>query len=110
MSNFIADNFAQPDPNAKPSRLIRSTDPTLALRQAFPGIWIREDGAFRDDDNGIAWSPGDVEKQDDHLSGMLPSGGLCYFGGPPAMGRGPRLKLSQMWALCDYIAWMTEGK
>lgn len=80
----------------------------IALRRAFPGVWIRDDFAFRDDANGIAWEPGDVEKKDDFSRGI--NGGLCYFGGAPASGRGPRLRLSQLSALVDYISTVNRVK
>lgn len=81
---------------------------TSALRKAFPGVWIREDGAFQHDTTGIRWMPGDVERQDDWEHSMFDQGGLCYVGGPPSSGRGAMLKLSQLSALTDYIA--TENR
>lgn len=78
-----------------------------ALRKAFPGVWIREDGAFRDDHIGIFWAPGDVEKTDERLlHGAQHSGaydGLCCFVGPGSGARGPALRLSQIRVLAEYI-------
>lgn len=66
MAEFIADQVrvgvCEPDPRSPPDRLVRSTDPASALRRAFPGIWIREDGAFRAEEFGVMWEPGDVAR------------------------------------------------
>lgn len=113
MSEFLADQvrvggMAQPDPRAPADRLVRSVDPEVALRKAFPGIWIREDGAFRTEEFGVAWEPGDVEADaPDHPHAVRSIGGLCAFVGSD-YGRGaPRLKLSQLWALTDYIEYVS---
>jgi hypothetical protein len=80
-----------------------------ALRKAFPGVWVREDGAFRyEADLNISWGPGDVEA--DHTKrerGMIPADGLLYLTGayqnPVAA-----LKLSQLQAITAYIENVTE--
>ena len=74
------------------------------LRDAFPGIWVREDGAFRSEEFGVSWSPGDVEGERCQ-PGQFSSGGLVMFGELRQFRGNPpcELKLSQIQALADYI-------
>lgn len=76
------------------------------LQDAFPGIWVREDGAFRYEPFGMYWEPGDVESDLSYEEGMIRapnSDGRVLIRGDD-YGRGEaKLKLSQIQALADYI-------
>lgn len=86
---------------------MKEAEHIVALRKSFPGVWIREDGAFRDDDIGLHWSPGDVERED--CKSLHPNtvangfAGLCCFVGNSHGGRAPALRLSQLQTLSAYI-------
>jgi hypothetical protein len=74
------------------------------LRAAFPGVWVREDGAFRSEDFGVDWAPGDVESTSSSPA-EHPYGGPVRFV-PIEKFRGrplPELKLSQLVALTNYV-------
>ena len=76
------------------------------LRDAFPGIWVREDGAFRYEPFGIYWQPGDVESDLSEVPGAYPApnvdGRVRINGGDYGHGTA-KLKLSQIQVLADYI-------
>jgi hypothetical protein len=77
------------------------------LQEAFPGIYVREDGGFllqRPFD--MRWEPGDVESNLTHDPGAIYEknidGRVCIRGGDYGHNA-TRLKLSQIQALADYI-------
>ena len=76
------------------------------LQDALPGIWVREDGAFRYEPFGMYWEPGDVESDLSYEEGEIRapnSDGSVLIRGDD-YGRGEaKLKLSQIQALADYI-------
>jgi hypothetical protein len=98
---MIADEFA-----SERSERVGEPAHLVALRAAFPGVWVRSDGAFRHDETGIHWEPGDVERADPDLGATLKSygRGLVRFGVNEAQNRCAALRLSQLRALTDYIA------
>jgi hypothetical protein len=78
-----------------------------ALKAAFDGIWIREDGSiYLEEPFVIRWHPGDVEQA--YTGGFddrVPAPGLVHMHDDFARGRGQiKLKLSQVTALANYIA------
>lgn len=83
-------------------------DHVVALRKAFPRVWIRADGAFRDEDVGIVWSPGNMEREDSRSpdAGVNTDAfnGLCCFVGANYGRTAPALRLSQLSTLVDYIS------
>lgn len=83
------------------------SDKLMDIQEAFPGIWVREDGALLLEHPFVMrWSPGDVESDLVHDPARFTVEGVdgrLFLAGDD-FGRGPvRLKLSQIQALADYI-------
>lgn len=111
MAEPIADTFYRKGEETKPVLgIVRQGEPEhlLALRAAFPNMWVRSDGSIHCDEFGIWWNPGDVEAvtsraQRNEETGEIDSGGLVHIGGQD-YGRGrAKLRLSQILALGAYI-------
>lgn len=101
MSEPIADSFY------KGERKERQGEPAhlTGLRDAFPGVWVREDGAFRSDEFGVAWSPGNVEGISGAPNEVARGGLVRFFGMQNYRGSPmPELKLTQLRALTEYVA------
>lgn len=87
------------------------------LRCAFPGVWIRADGAFRSEEFGVRWAPSDGLPSQNSVGDRkfygprkrsegeveLMSDALVMFDSIDYARRGAELSLTQLQALTRYI-------
>lgn len=84
---------------------VPSKEETIALlREAFPGVWVREDGAFRTEGDAIRWRPGDIECADPPNFSLVATDDGRVGIGPEIMNDRPsRLTATQMYAILVHM-------
>lgn len=75
----------------------------VALRATFPGVWVRDDGSFRAEEQSVRWHKGDPEADESEDHSVRSNNGRIRFMSLDYGAKHSSLKLSQLIALTEYI-------